>query len=83
MFLASVFHNPYNHIRRFAGRIGYQLSEVIMVCVLQLILDDDFPIRSCLGRKDIDIEISHGRLRLVNGNIKPHRIRKESNVIIL
>lgn len=76
VFLTSVFHHPNNHIRRFAGRIGYQLSEVVVVGILQLIFDDDFPICSRLGRKDIDIEIAHGRLRFVNGNIKPHRIRK-------
>ena len=83
VFLTSVFHDPYNHIRRFTRRIGYQLAEVVVVGILQLILYDDFPIRPRLRRKDIDIEISHGRLCLINGNIKPHCICKESDVIVL
>ena len=34
MLLTSVFYHPYNYIRRFAGCIGYQLAEMIVVGVL-------------------------------------------------
>ena len=83
MFFTSMFYHPNDHIRGLARRIRYQLSEVIVVCVLQLIFNDDFTICTRFGRKDINIKISYGRFRLINGNIKPCRIGKESDIIIL
>lgn len=60
VFLTSVFHHPNDNIRRLAGRISYQLAEVVVIGILQLVLNDDFSVRTRLGRKDIDIKIAHG-----------------------
>ena len=73
VFFARVLHNPYDHIGVFAGCIGYQLAQMIVIGVLKLIFDDDFSTRSGLSRHNIGAEITDGRFRFIGGYFHARR----------
>ena len=41
VFITSSLNNPYHHRSVLAGGVGNDLAKVVVVCVLQLVLNDD------------------------------------------
>ena len=69
MFLTSMLDKPDNYICRFPRSIGYKLSEMIVICIFQLIFYDYFPIRAHFGCENINTKIAHRGFGFINGNL--------------
>ena len=83
VFLSGVFHNPDNDICRFSGGICNEFSQVVMVCIFQLVFDDDFSVCARFRCKNVHIEITNCRFCFINRNIKTDCICKERYIVIL
>ena len=44
MLVTSAFDDPNDNVRRFAGSVGNQLAQMVMIGILQLVFNDDFSI---------------------------------------
>ena len=81
MFLTGVSDNPDNNICTFTGRVCNQFTEMVMICIIQLILYDHFSVCSCFGCIDIHIEIAHRRFCFINSDINAYRIPKQVDIL--
>lgn len=75
MFFSRSLYDPNHDIGRFAGCIGYQFTQVVMIGILKLIFNNNFSVSPGFRCKNINVKISHTGLGLINGNFQPNSIR--------
>ena len=83
MFFSCSLYNPNYNIGTFSGCICNQFTEVVMVCIFKLILDDDFSVRSGFSCINIYIEIANARFSFINGYLQANGIRQQRKIIFL
>lgn len=76
MFFSYSLYNPNYNIGRFARCICNQFTEVVMVGILKLILDDNFSVRTSFRCVNVNIEISNTGLGFINCYLQSGSIRQ-------
>ena len=78
-----MLHNPDNDIRFLARRIGDDFSQMVVVGVLELVLDDDTARRPAFPRKNIHAEIPDRGLRLLELHLDAQGIAELREILLL
>lgn len=83
MLVSLVGNDPNDHLGTLASGIGNDLAQVVVICVLELVLDDDLAPRANLLRVDVNVEGPNGRLCLNELQLNAHGRAQHVEVILL